>query len=157
MDNQDKRTKGDGSNHGWFKAQRGENFDLLLRHHPKAFLLLALIARRARHNPDVFSPFKLEVGEALIGDFKSCGLTYKEYRTNLAKLVSFGIVATRRARRGTIAKITPLGELIFSVSPSQSKIAPKCGCEEVKYNGRQLRGAFVAGREKQKQEEEVNG
>jgi hypothetical protein len=52
----------------------------LIEHHPNAFLLLTIIALRARRisgNPD-----GLEIGEAHIGDYKKCGIeTEKKYRT----------------------------------------------------------------------------
>ncbi len=58
-----------------------ETSDWLLEKHPKAFLLLALIAQRARRfsgHPDGF-----EIGWALVGDHDKCGLSRQEYRSNL--------------------------------------------------------------------------
>lgn len=62
-----------------------EEAHFLLVKHPKAFLLLHLIAKRARRIPGL--PDGLEIGEALIGDFKECGLkTRAEYRHALEVL-----------------------------------------------------------------------
>ncbi|MHC4292182.1 MAG: hypothetical protein ACYSTR_08220, partial [Planctomycetota bacterium] len=51
----------------------------LLKDH-NAFALLSQIALRAKRTND-FSVHGLEIGEALIGDYKSIGLTERKYRT----------------------------------------------------------------------------
>jgi hypothetical protein len=69
-----------------------------------AFALLAQIALRAKRTND-FSVHGLEIGEALIGDYKSIGLTERKYRTAKAKLREWGFVTTKATNKGTIAKL----------------------------------------------------
>jgi hypothetical protein len=72
----------------------------LVRKHSKAFSLLTIIAERARRengNPD-----GLTVGQCHLGDYKSYGLTEKEYRNAKKVLVERGhikIVETCRTRK----------------------------------------------------------
>jgi len=88
----------------------------LIQHHPKAFLLLSLIAVRAKMF-DGYSALGLEKGQALIGDNKSCGLTAKEYRTAKLLLEKLNFVAFQGTNRGTIA--TLLDSRIYDVSCNQ--------------------------------------
>jgi hypothetical protein len=93
--------------------------------HPFAFLLLSIIAIRARRIPNQIDG--LEVGEAKIGDWKSLGGTYSQYRTALEILEKYGFIkviftnkkkgilekcknlatriATLRAIKGTVVKL----------------------------------------------------
>jgi hypothetical protein len=71
---------------------------------PKAFTLLSLIAYRARRTSN-FSSDNLEIGEALIGDHKSAGLTRQEYRSALFWLKTRQFITTRATNKGTIAKL----------------------------------------------------
>jgi hypothetical protein len=71
---------------------------------PNAFALLSQIAFRAKRTND-FSVYGLEIGEALIGDYKSIGLTERKYRTAKAKLREWGFVTTKATNKGTIAKL----------------------------------------------------
>lgn len=57
----------------------------LLENHPNAFLLLTLIAQRARRSNKDADGF--EIGWALIGDHEKAGLTRQQYRTALDVLV----------------------------------------------------------------------
>ena len=72
----------------------------LARKHPKAFILLVFIAERARRENG--HPDGLTIGQCHIGDFKSYGLTEKEYRTAKKILVQrnhIKIVETCRSRK----------------------------------------------------------
>lgn len=98
---------------------RGEEADFLQRNHPAAFLLLCLIARRARYTEEPCPMTGLRYGEALIGDWKEAGLTSeKSYRCAKIRLNEGQLCAFRRARigarRGTVATLLPQG--IFSIS-----------------------------------------
>lgn len=67
-----------------------EKADFLQEHYPNAFLLLCLIARRARR--DAGNPDGLLPGDAILGDYRSAGMTRQNYRTSLEKLVELKIV-----------------------------------------------------------------
>ena len=82
-----------------------------------AFGLLALIAFRARWHSG-FSTDGLEIGEALIGDYKKCGMTRRQYRTRLARLVEWGLITVRPTHKGTIAKLTSNALFDINVAPS---------------------------------------
>ena len=66
--------------------------------------LFSLIAHRAKIS-NIPSPYGLEIGEALIGDYASCGLTRQKYRTALKNLKKWKFITTRITNKGTIAKI----------------------------------------------------
>ncbi len=74
----------------YVKMIRSDISDFLLSKYPNAFLLLCLIAKRARREDGL--PDGLRVGDAMIGDFKAAGLTRQKYRRALEKLVELGIV-----------------------------------------------------------------
>ena len=64
-----------------------EEAEFLLEKHPNAFLLLTLIAMRARRTSG--SPDGLMIGESHIGDYKKCGIeTRDKYRTALEILIA---------------------------------------------------------------------
>lgn len=74
-----------------------------------AFGLLALIAVRARRR-DGFefhngAHVDLKIGQAYIGDYKSCGLSQKEYRNAKKRLVESKYITAQGTNKGTIATI----------------------------------------------------
>src|ERR1044072_2270184 len=79
-----------------------ETYELL--RDPLAFALLTLIALRARWQGESRID-RLQLGEALIGDHKECGLTRREYRTRLNRLKKSGYIKARSTRKGTIARL----------------------------------------------------
>jgi hypothetical protein len=83
-----------------------------------AFALLAQIALRAKRTND-FSVHGLEIGEALIGDYKSIGLTEQKYRTAKAKLKTWGFITTKATNKGTIAKLINSEVLDINKEPEQ--------------------------------------
>ena len=89
---------------GFVKLQR-EGIELLLNS-PPAFILLTLIALRARRTETAYSVQQLKVNEAFIGDYKIIGLTRQQYRDAMDKLEKNGLVNFKRGKRGTIAVLT---------------------------------------------------
>lgn len=65
--------------------------------------LLNIIAYRASRNGNPVK--KVKPGEALIGDFKSIGLTRQEYRTAVDNLTKWGYITTKTTNAGTIARL----------------------------------------------------
>lgn len=88
---------------GFIKFNRGDNSKELLKSR-NSFVLLALIACRTKRTDDL-SIEGLEVGEALIGDFKACGLTRQEHRTALNNLKKWEFITTKITNKGTIVKL----------------------------------------------------
>src|SRR5271154_4391754 len=88
-----------------------EEVDYLMENHPNAFLLLCLIARRARRIPAL--PDGMEIGECHIGDYKKCGIeTEMKYRT--AKKIlemrnHIRIILTCRSRQKSTTGVTTVG------------------------------------------------
>lgn len=97
---------------GFIMFNRSPEADELLAD-PLAFVLLAQIARRARWRI-TFSRDGLEIGEALIGDHKSLGMTRAEYRKRLDRLEEWGQIATRKTNKGTVAKL--VSSLVFDIN-----------------------------------------
>jgi hypothetical protein len=97
--------------------EESEEFEILVKQRPTAFVLLTLIAIRARKVPLAISD-GLEIGEALIGDFESYGATEQSYRTDKKYLKEWGFATFRSTNRGTIAKV--VGSSIFDISRESS-------------------------------------
>jgi len=91
---------------GYIKLSRDiQTLDLM--HYPDAFLLLTQIALRARRAEDEESSAGLEVGQALIGDWKSIGIkSEKLYRNAKKRLQELGCVNFKGTSRGTVATIS---------------------------------------------------
>ena len=90
---------------GFIQLNRSKEAEELLLKRPNAFLLLTQIAMRARRT-DAFNAHGLEIGEALIGDYKSCGLTERTYRTAKKRLAEYGFATFKPTNKGTIAKLS---------------------------------------------------
>jgi hypothetical protein len=97
----------------YFMARRNpEAFELLRRHRP-SFVLLYVIAYRAQRT-SAFNRFNLKPGEALLGDWRACGLTRQEYRT-AQHILREGHFATFKATsKGTVATLT--NSTIFDIN-----------------------------------------
>ena len=75
------------ANPRFIKFIDSEESHYLLKHHPNAFLLLSLIALRARRTSG--APDGCEIGEAHIGDYQECGIeTRDKYRHALKVLTA---------------------------------------------------------------------
>lgn len=89
----------------------------MLEERPTAFLLLSLIANRARRTNEKDLMVDLEIGEALIGDYFAYGVTRAVYRTDKEYLIRNGFILTTKAdRRGTIVKL--IDSDIFDINPT---------------------------------------
>lgn len=87
----------------FIKLKRNEITLDLLECHPNAFLLLSLIALRARRTKNHIR--NLDICECHIGDFKACGLTEQKYRTAKKVLEANGLATFRATNKGTVSKI----------------------------------------------------
>ncbi len=109
----------------YIQLVRSESTLWLLENYPYAFLLLTLIAYRARRTLGHIDG--KEIGDADIGDWKSCGLSEQQYRTAKNKLVEFGMIRiqeTCRSRKkgstkGTLVQL--LRSDIFDINPNFDK------------------------------------
>lgn len=76
----------------------------LFRQRPSAFLLLCVVAKRAKRNmshPDK----ELQIGEAYLGDWEMYSSGRQIYRTDLKFLEKHQKLTTRITNRGTIARL----------------------------------------------------
>ena len=87
----------------FLKLSRDPLVDSLLVSDPLAFVLLTVIARRAKREADPI--LGLEVGECFLGDYRNYGMSEAQYRLRKIKLEKWGLVSTRTTNRGTIAKL----------------------------------------------------
>lgn len=107
-----------------------EESSYLMRNHPNAFLLLCLIAERARRVAGNIDG--LQTGDAILGDYEAAGLTRKQYRTALDHLVELGLIkiiyngkkfqngekrAIKMAIKGTLVNI--LNSRIWDINPDE--------------------------------------
>ena len=97
----------------YFMAIRGDDGMELLQANPNAFILLYVIANRAQRT-DKFNRYHLKPGEALLGDYRVCGLTQQKYRTAKHDLERWGFAKFRTTNKGTIA--TLLDSSVFDVN-----------------------------------------
>lgn len=98
---------------GWIKLKRSKATEELLNDR-NAWTLLSLVAYRARRTND-FNINNLYPGEALIGDYKKCGLkTRQEYRETLKRLIDWKFITIRTTNKGTIVKL--INSNIFDIN-----------------------------------------
>ena len=72
---------------------------------PNVFMLLTQIASRAKRTND-FSIHGLEIGEALIGDYESIGLTRGQYREAIKRAEKYNLITTiSTTNKGTVVKL----------------------------------------------------
>lgn len=92
------------SERSWYKSYRSnEAFDLIRASHP-AFILVHVIASRARYS-DGYNRFQCKLGEAAISDYQSYSLSKQQYRTAKRYLESNGLATFRTTPKGTLAKL----------------------------------------------------
>jgi hypothetical protein len=91
---------------GFIKFIReSKEYEMLILRRPTAFVLLSLIVKRAKRTNDHPYP-ELEMGEALIGDYRIYGATERTYRTDKKYLEKFNFSTFKTTSKGTIAKLT---------------------------------------------------
>ena len=83
---------------------------------PYCFMLLSHIALRAKRTND-FSVHNLVIGEALIGDYRSIGLTEQKYRTAKKLLEKWKFITIKSTNKGTIAKL--IDKRIFNINEEE--------------------------------------
>lgn len=88
----------------WFKAMRSADALELIRANPNAFILAYVIAYRARYRGG-FNADGLEQGEAMLGDFESCGMSEREYRTAKAQLAKWRFATFKTTNKGTLGRL----------------------------------------------------
>ena len=91
------KQKGEHMSKGFIQLNRTYLAEDLMAKHPFAYLLLNLIALRARWKPGI--PDGLQMGEAYIGDYKSFGATRQQYRTSLRILVELKFVTIQDTKK----------------------------------------------------------
>lgn len=97
--------------------RQSEDFDYLVEKRPTAFVLLALIAKRAKRTLSHPDP-NLEMGDALIGDYESYGVTERQYRTDKQYLEMYKFATFKTTNKGTVARIVKT--TIFDINPELS-------------------------------------
>ena len=104
----------------FIKFNPGDEADWLQENQPNAFLLLVQIAKRARRTTGL--PDGLEIGEALIGDFKKAGIdTRGKYRHALAvleKRAHIKIIENCRNRQKATTGTTTIGTKVTLLTSS---------------------------------------
>jgi hypothetical protein len=98
----------------WFKAFRTPDALQLIEANPDPFILLYVIAHRARWKTDGFNPRALELGEAEVGDYERYGMTERRYRTAKKCLEKWKIATFKGTNKGTLARL--VNTTFFSVS-----------------------------------------
>jgi len=89
---------------GWFKAVRGDVGLELATANRNAFVLLYVMATRARRRGG-FNRHNLQINESFLGDFSAYGMSQREYRTAKDFLSKHGFATFRATSKGTIGTI----------------------------------------------------
>jgi hypothetical protein len=88
-------------NNGFIKLYRDSKAYELMKGHPMAFILLTVIALRARRQDGIY----LKAGQALIGDYSNYGMSRMQYRTAVKHLKHNHQATFKTTSRGTIATL----------------------------------------------------
>jgi len=89
---------------GFIKLQRSAQE--LFENDTDAFLLLTQIAFRALRKNSKYNSQNLQPGQALIGDYKSIGLTEQRYRDTKYRLeYKYKLISFKGTNKGTVATI----------------------------------------------------
>lgn len=89
---------------GFIQLNRSDTLKELLKYEHNCFILLTVIAARARRT-NTFNVFGLKPGQAFLGDYKEYGLTHQQYRTAMKKLENWKFITTKTTNKGTIATL----------------------------------------------------
>ena len=89
---------------GFFKAMRTADMEDLIESNPLAYVLAAVIAKRARWSPGV-GPNGLNQGQAFVGDHRRYGMTRQQYRTAQGHLEKGHFATFHATNKGTVAKL----------------------------------------------------
>jgi hypothetical protein len=90
---------------GWFVAVRYAEAPQLASMSWAAFVVLYIIAYRARWNPEALNPHGLELGEAIV-DYKSWGIPRQQFRTAVRLLERIGLATFKLTNQFTVGKLT---------------------------------------------------
>lgn len=101
---------------GYVRLWRQQEFWDLVKDH-RAFALAAVIAMRARRTAGL-NMNGLDVGEALLGDYREYGMSEGQYRAAKQRLESAGFATFRTTNKGTIASLIFTG--VFDPNLEQS-------------------------------------
>lgn len=89
---------------GFIKISR-DGFELIEKD-PDAFILLSLIAKRAKRIKNKFDRDGLEIGQAFIGDYQVIGLTEQRYRDAKKRIEqNYKLATFKGTNKGTIATL----------------------------------------------------
>jgi hypothetical protein len=89
---------------GYVQLLRTAETEEFMRRDPKGFILAAFIALRARRTGKLNFD-GLRIGEAMLGDFATYGMTEGEYREAKKRLEKIEFATFRTTGKGTIAKL----------------------------------------------------
>ncbi len=101
---------------GFIQLNRSQKLLNFIKRRNTAFVLLTLIAVRARRTHQQFFD-DLKIGDAYIGDYKSYGVSENVYRADKKFLEKFGIATFKPTTKGTIARI--IDTSIFDINAEE--------------------------------------
>lgn len=142
----------------WLSLHRTHSAELLIQRHPKAFLLLSIIAIRARYLEEACPITGLTYGQAFIGDWQDCGQeSYKGYRLSKNTLTELKFAAFKGTSRGTIATLLPRDEQSTIYTISNGRLGQAEGQAEGQTRGKQgaNKGPLTTKKEGNKEEKKV--
>jgi hypothetical protein len=88
------------------RVEDNPEIETLVSRHHKEFILLTIIAMRARRNAEKCKFTGMEQCQAMIGDFADYGMTRQQYRTAKANLQKWNYITIQATNKGTTATLT---------------------------------------------------
>ena len=120
----------------FIKLKRTKELEELFKY-PNEFILLSLIAYRAKRTENRFDD--LEIGEAMIGDISKIRMSNSAYRRAKNRLSKWKLCAFRGTSRGTIA--TLLDSSIYDINPQTAELSSEQSKDYQVSNQKAIKGA----------------
>lgn len=106
---------------GFIQLNRSPELQSLIKVRHTAFVLLTMIALRARRTNDEYFD-DLQIGEAYLGDYESYGVTESVYRADKKFLEKYKLVTFKPTTKGTIARLVSTD--YFNINAEESTNTP---------------------------------
>ena len=99
------------------RIEDSEALQHMLKRDHNSFILLTVIANRARRAKEQHPVSGLKQGQCLIGDYKNYGMSEQQYRTAKKNLEKWKIATFKATNKGTVAKLCNSG--VYDINAEQ--------------------------------------
>jgi hypothetical protein len=96
------------------RLEDNPDIETLVSKHHNEFILLTIIAMRARRAAEKCKFTGMEQYQAMIGDYRNYGMTERQYRTSKKRIQEWGYATFQGSNKGTTATLT--GSLVYDIN-----------------------------------------